>query len=118
MSVFGRGSMTAEARVLELERKVETIMRGLNLLLFEEAELFSETETEELRSRLDDYLKGRRSEFLPLDETQADVWNTCSQEGDERNRTIVRGGQATRSRCDPGSQSGSLPRWVRILELR
>ncbi len=58
----------AEAKVAELERKVDTIMRGLNLLLFEEGEAFPEGEVQELRARLDDYLKGRRSEFLPLDE--------------------------------------------------
>jgi len=57
-----------EAKVPELERKVDTIMRGLNLLLFEEGEVFPEGEVQELRARLDDYLKGRRSEFLPLDE--------------------------------------------------
>jgi ElaB/YqjD/DUF883 family membrane-anchored ribosome-binding protein len=57
-----------EAKVAELEKKVDTIMRGLNLLLFEEGEVFSEGEVQELRARLDDYLKGRRSEFLPLDE--------------------------------------------------
>jgi 5-carboxymethyl-2-hydroxymuconate isomerase len=57
----------AEAKVAELERKVDTLMRGLNLLLFEEGEVFPEAEVEELRARLDDYLKGRRSEFLPLD---------------------------------------------------
>jgi len=58
----------AEAKVAELERKVDTIMRGLNLLLFEEGEAFPEGEVQELRARLDDYLKGRRSEFLPFDE--------------------------------------------------
>jgi hypothetical protein len=58
----------AEAKVAELERKIDTIMRGLNLLLFEEGEAFPEGEVQELRARLDDYLKGRRSEFLPFDE--------------------------------------------------
>ena len=58
----------AEAKVAELERKIDTIMRGLNLLLFEEGEAFPEGEVQELKARLDDYLKGRRSEFPPLDE--------------------------------------------------
>jgi hypothetical protein len=57
----------AEAKVAELERKVGTIMRGLNLLLFEEGEVFPEGEVQELRAQLDDYLKGGRSELLSLD---------------------------------------------------
>jgi ElaB/YqjD/DUF883 family membrane-anchored ribosome-binding protein len=51
----------AEARVVELERKVDSILRSLNLLLFEEGELVSEEEAKELKSRLDDHLKGRLS---------------------------------------------------------
>ena len=61
--------MMTEARVVELERKLDTVMRGLNLLLFEEGEVFPEEEIKELKTRLDDYLKGRRSEFVTLDET-------------------------------------------------
>jgi ElaB/YqjD/DUF883 family membrane-anchored ribosome-binding protein len=63
----------AEARVVELERKVDTILRSLNLLLFEEGELVSEEEAKELKSRLDDYLKGRLSEFVTLDEARTSV---------------------------------------------
>jgi 5-carboxymethyl-2-hydroxymuconate isomerase len=61
--------MMTEARVVELERKLDTVMRGLNLLLFEEGEVFPEEEVKELKTRLDDYLKGRRAEFVTLDET-------------------------------------------------
>jgi len=64
-----REFMMTEARVIELERKLDTVMRGLNLLLFEEGEVFPEEEIKELKTRLDDYLKGRRSEFVTLDET-------------------------------------------------
>lgn len=60
--------MMAEARVLELEKKVDTIMRGLNLLLFEKEEAFPDEDVEELKARLDDYLKQRRSEFVTLNE--------------------------------------------------
>jgi len=56
-----------------LERKVDTIMKGLNVLLFEEGEAFPSEEVEELKARLDDYLKGRRSEFVMLDEQQTNV---------------------------------------------
>jgi len=58
----------AEARVIELERKVDIIMRGLNLMLFEEGEIFPEKEVEELKARLEDYLNQRRSEFVTLEE--------------------------------------------------
>lgn len=63
----------AEARVVELERKVDAIMKGLNVLLFEEGETFPSEEVGELRARLDDYLKGRRSKFVMLDEQQTNV---------------------------------------------
>lgn len=57
-----------EARLVELERKIDAIMRGLNLLLFEEGELLPDDEVEELKVRLEDYVKGRRFEFVKLDE--------------------------------------------------
>jgi hypothetical protein len=62
-----------EARLVELERKIDAIMRGLNLLLFEEGELLPDDEVEELKVRLEDYVKGRRFEFVKLDEPQANV---------------------------------------------
>jgi len=63
----------AEAKVVELERKVDTIMRGLNLMLFEEGEIFPEKEVKELKARLDDYIKQRRSEYVTLDELRTNV---------------------------------------------
>lgn len=63
----------SEARVIQLERKLDAVMRALNLLLFEEGEALPDEEVKELKTRLDDYLKGRRSEFLALDEHQSDV---------------------------------------------
>jgi ElaB/YqjD/DUF883 family membrane-anchored ribosome-binding protein len=71
--LISEGVVLAEARVIELERKVDTIMKGLNVLLFEEGEAFPSEELEELKARLDDYLKGRRSEFVMLDEQQTNV---------------------------------------------
>ena len=62
-----------DARLVELERKIDAIMRGLNLLLFEEGELLPDDEVEELKARLEDYVKGRRFEFVKLDEPQANV---------------------------------------------
>lgn len=60
--------MTGEAKLVELERKIEAIMTGLNLLLFEEGELLPDDEVEELKARLEDYVKERRFEFVKLDE--------------------------------------------------
>jgi len=62
-------SLLAKDRVVELERKVDAVMRGLNVLIFEEGEAFPSEEVEELKARLDDYLNGRRSEFVMLHET-------------------------------------------------
>jgi len=63
----------SEARVMELEKKVDTILRSLNLLLFEEAEVVSHKEAKELKGRLNDYLKGRLSEFVTFDEAKTNV---------------------------------------------
>ena len=60
--------MTGEAKLVELERKIDAIMRAINLLLFEEGELLPDDEVEELKARLEDYVKGRRFEFVKLDE--------------------------------------------------
>jgi hypothetical protein len=65
--------LTGEAKLVELERKIDAIMRGLNLLLFEEGELLPDDEVEELKARLEDYVKGRRFEFVKLDEPQTNV---------------------------------------------
>jgi len=66
--------LLAKDRVVELERKVDAVMRGLNVLIFEEGEAFPSEEVEELKARLDDYLNGRRSEFVMLHETN--VWHS------------------------------------------
>jgi hypothetical protein len=60
--------LTGEAKLVELERKIDAIVRGLNLLLFEEGELLPDDEVEGLKARLEDYVKGRRFEFVKLDE--------------------------------------------------
>jgi len=64
----------AEAKLVELEKKVAVIMKGLNLLLFEEGEVLPEDEIRDLKDRLKDYLTGQNSEFVKLNElTQSDV---------------------------------------------
>lgn len=60
----------SEAKLAELERKVDVIMRGLDLLLFGEGEVLPENEIADLRARLNDYVALRSSEFVKLDEVQ------------------------------------------------
>lgn len=60
----------SEAKLVELEKKIEVLMRGLNLLLLEEDDTFREQEVKDLKARLNDYLEGHRSEFVKLDEKQ------------------------------------------------
>ncbi|MEM2865167.1 MAG: hypothetical protein QW569_04040 [Candidatus Bathyarchaeia archaeon] len=56
-----------EAKVNELEERVRLLAKAVNLMLMEGEEL-PEEEAEELRSRLNDWIKGRREEFIKLDE--------------------------------------------------
>jgi hypothetical protein len=63
-----RDNKLSEAKLVELEKKVDVLMRGLNLLLFEEGDTLPENEVEQLKARLGDYVKGKRSEFAKLDE--------------------------------------------------
>jgi hypothetical protein len=60
----------AETKLVELEKKVDVIMKGLNVLLFGESEVLKEDEIRDLKERLNDYVTGRNSEFVKLDELQ------------------------------------------------
>jgi hypothetical protein len=60
----------AETKLVELEKKVDVIMKGLNVLLFGESEVIKEDEIRDLKERLNDYVTGRNSEFVKLDELQ------------------------------------------------
>ncbi|MGA2627216.1 MAG: hypothetical protein ABSF63_09170 [Candidatus Bathyarchaeia archaeon] len=60
----------AEAKLAELERKVDVIMKGLNLFLFGESEVLPENEVRDLQKRLEDYVTSRTSEFVNLDDLQ------------------------------------------------
>ena len=60
----------SEAKLAELERKVDVIMKGLDLFLFGEGEVFPENEVRDLQKRLEDYVTSRASEFVNLDELQ------------------------------------------------
>jgi len=60
----------SEAKLAELERKVDVIMKGLNLFLFGEGEVLPKNEVRDLQKRLEDYVTSRASEFVNLDELQ------------------------------------------------
>ena len=60
----------SEAKLAELERKVDVIMKGLDLFLFGEGEVLPENEVRDLQQRLEDYVTSRASEFVNLDELQ------------------------------------------------
>ncbi|WP_460024636.1 hypothetical protein [Infirmifilum sp. SLHALR2] len=56
-----------EARVTELERKLAILAKAVSVMMIEGEEL-SEEEVEEIKSRLDDFLKGQKGAFMDLDE--------------------------------------------------
>jgi len=60
-------------RVLELERKVDLILKGLDILIFHEPEELPEEELKELKDRFRDYLKGKDLEFVELRSSVGEV---------------------------------------------
>jgi hypothetical protein len=52
----------AEAKLAELERKVDVIMKRLNLFLFGEGEVIPENEVRDLQKRLEDYVTSKASD--------------------------------------------------------
>ncbi|MBC7121277.1 MAG: hypothetical protein H5T33_06885 [Candidatus Methanosuratus sp.] len=65
--------MQTDTRVMRLERRVNAMSKALDILLFEEAEELSPEDAEELKSRLGDYLRDKKDEFVPLEELLKDV---------------------------------------------
>jgi hypothetical protein len=56
-----------ETRLIQLERRVDVAMRGLNIFLFKDAEDISPKERKILEQRLSDYTQGKRkSNFVEL----------------------------------------------------
>lgn len=56
-----------EVKVNELEKKVELLAKAVSLMMMEGEEL-SEEEVKEVRSRLNDWLKRSREEFVDFEE--------------------------------------------------
>lgn len=57
----------SKVKVIDLERKVNLIMRGLNLLLFREGEVIPKEKAQELKARLENYPVAREFEFVRID---------------------------------------------------
>lgn len=68
----------SKSRLIELEKRVDLALKGMNLLLFGEAESISKKEKNELRRRLNQYVMGKGSEFAEL----KDVQGSLTQESD------------------------------------
>lgn len=56
---------------MELERRVDLALKGMNLLLFGKPETISPKEKKELQGRLRDYIAEKRSEFMELKDLQS-----------------------------------------------
>ncbi len=57
-------------KVVELERRVNLILRGMNLMLFGEPEAISPREKKEIERRFKQYTAQKRSEFVELKDLQ------------------------------------------------
>lgn len=68
----------SKSRLMELEKCVDLALKGMNLLLFSQAESISKKEKNELRRRLHEYVAGQRPEFAEL----KDVQGALTQESD------------------------------------
>lgn len=60
--------MTAQTGLKKLEKKVNLLSKALHLLLFEEKEKVSKKEAHEIEKRLSTYLKGRKNQFVNLED--------------------------------------------------
>jgi ElaB/YqjD/DUF883 family membrane-anchored ribosome-binding protein len=70
----------AQTELNKLEKKVELLSKAMHLLLFEEKETLSKKESKEIEKRLSAYLKGKKSEFVNLE----DVTNAGSKNTQKR----------------------------------
>jgi len=60
--------MTAQTELKKLEKKVNLLSKALHLLLFEEKEGVSKKEAREIEERLSAYLKGKKNQFVNLED--------------------------------------------------
>ena len=74
------GPLSVEAKLLELERRVDALSKALHLILFEEAVTVPRKENDELKERLSDYVNGKKAEFVPLDVLLGNAQGNTAQE--------------------------------------
>ena len=60
--------MAAQTGLKKLEKKVNLLSKALHLLLFEEKEKVSKKEAREIEQRLYAYLKGKKNQFVSLED--------------------------------------------------
>jgi hypothetical protein len=66
-TLFVMDSKKTETRLIELERRINVAMRGLNFFLFKDAEEISSKERKILEQELSDYTRRKRkSNFVEL----------------------------------------------------
>jgi ElaB/YqjD/DUF883 family membrane-anchored ribosome-binding protein len=72
----------AQTELNKLEKKVELLSKAMHMLLFEEKEALSKKESQEIEKRLSSYLKGKKSEFMNLE----DITNVGSKNTQKRTK--------------------------------
>lgn len=75
--------MAAQTGLKKLEKKVDLLSRALHLLLFEEKEKLSKKESREIERRLSAYLRGRKEEFVNLEDV-LNLGSKNTQKGSKR----------------------------------
>ena len=60
--------MTAQTELDELKQRVNLLSKALHVLLFEEKEIVSTKEAKEIEKRLSVYLKGKKTDFVNLED--------------------------------------------------
>ncbi|MDG7040753.1 MAG: hypothetical protein JRM98_05560 [Nitrososphaerota archaeon] len=56
----------SEAKLEALEHRVELVLKGMNLMLFDEGEAMSSNDRREIQRRMKEYTSGDRSRFVEL----------------------------------------------------
>lgn len=75
--------MTAQTELKELERKIDLLSKALHLLLFEKKEKISKKEVNEIKRRLSAYLRGKKNQFVNLEDV-LNIGSKNTQKGSKR----------------------------------